>query len=428
MVLDPGHFHAGLVQKTMYEEVDSVVQVFAPDGPDVQNYLDQVEAYNNRETDPTHWVIQLYKGPDFFSRMLDEGTGNVLVLAGNNRKKTEYILEAVKSGIHVLADKPMAIDTDDYERLQEAFEVAQNNGLLIYDIMTERFEITTLLQKKFSQIPGVFGDLQNGSPDDPAVIKESVHHFYKYVSGNILKRPPWFFDVRQQGEGIVDVTTHLIDLVQWACFPEQVIRYRDDIQLLNATRWPTILTPGEFQAVTRLDRFPDYLQNDRNESGQLEVYANGEINYSIKGVHARVRVTWNFKAPEEAGDAHYSIMRGTRSNLVIRQGVAEDHRPTLYIEPVEPDDVGAIESSLTRAMVDLLADYPDLELEITRKGWKIVIPESYRIGHEAHFGQVTRAFLDYLEAGRLPEWAVPNMLAKYYITTQALEIANKNTP
>jgi len=32
ITLAPGHFHAALLQKSMYEGVDSTVQVFAPDG------------------------------------------------------------------------------------------------------------------------------------------------------------------------------------------------------------------------------------------------------------------------------------------------------------------------------------------------------------------------------------------------------------
>ena len=42
-----------------------------------------------------------------------------------------------------------------------------------------------------------------------------------------------------------------------------------------------------------------------------------EIDYRIKGVHAKVRVLWNFEAPDGAGDAHYSIMRGSKANLLI---------------------------------------------------------------------------------------------------------------
>ena len=51
--------------------------------------------------------------------------------------------------------------------LEEAFATAEENGVLLYDIMTERHEITTMLQKELSQIPEVFGELQTGTPEDP---------------------------------------------------------------------------------------------------------------------------------------------------------------------------------------------------------------------------------------------------------------------
>jgi Fe-S cluster assembly scaffold protein SufB len=55
----------------------------------------------------------------------------------------------------------------------------------------------------------------------------------------------------------------------------------------------------------------------------------------------------------------------------------------------------------------------------------VLIPEESHIGHEAHFRKVMEAYLRYLAKGGLPEWEVPNMLAKYYITTQALELARQ---
>ena len=67
----------------------------------------------------------------------------------------------------------------------------------------------------------------------------------------------------------------------------------------------------------------DFLRKDVQRDGSLHAYANGEIDYRIKGVHAKVRVLWNFEAPEGAGDTHYSVMRGSKANLVIRQGAAE---------------------------------------------------------------------------------------------------------
>lgn len=424
LTLDPGHFHAALVQKAMYPGVDSIVHVYAPAGADLQWHLDRINGYNNRAENPTRWKEEVYTGDDFMEKMLQEKKGNVVIMAGNNRKKTEYILKAIETGFNVLADKPMAIDTKNFEVLKNAFTVAAKNNILLYDIMTERFEITTMLQREFSLLPEVFGQLEKGTADNPAITKESVHHFYKYVSGNILTRPPWFMDVTQEGEGIVDVTTHLVDLVQWECFPGQVINYEKDIQLSSARRWPTDMTLSQFNAVTKLNGFPDYLKKDVVNDSILKVYSNGEINYQVRGVHAKVSVIWAYKAPEGTGDTHYSIMRGTKANLVIRQVAEQKYKPVLYIEPVNKKD-----SSFAKTLIDQLqsiqSKYPGIELTKTSSGWEVTIPEKYKEGHEAHFARVTEKFLEYLKAGKLPAWEVPNMIAKYYTTTNALELALK---
>jgi len=418
--LDPGHFHAALVQKTMYDQVSPTVYVYAPQGPDLQDHLNRIQGFNTRAANPTAWVEKVYTGPDFLERMIQESPGNVVVISGNNARKTDYILSAVQAGLHVLADKPMVISPEKFPLLEEAFETARNKGVLLYDIMTERHEITTILQKELAQIPEVFGDLEKGTPEDPAVTKESVHHFFKSVAGSPLVRPGWFFDVRQQGEGIVDVSTHLVDLIQWECFPEQIL-HKTDVKVLAAKRWPTALTLGQFQEVTGLKAFPAFL-NEAVEDGQLKVYSNGQMTYTLKGVHARVSVTWNYRAPEGAGDTHRSILRGTRSSLVIRQDKEERYQPTLYVEARAGRDIAA---SLKKAVAETLqALYPGIGLQPLSEGrWRIEIPERFRVGHEAHFGRVMERFLQYLAQGKLPDWEVPNMIAKYYTTTEALRMA-----
>ena len=424
VTLDPGHFHAALVQKTMFPGVDSNVYVYAPAGPDLDQHLKRIEGFNTRAENPTHWNEIVYTGPDFFQKMIDEKKGNVVVMAGNNQKKTEYIFKTIDAGMNVLADKPMAINKEGFELLKQAFDKAKEKNVLLYDIMTERFEINTMLQKEFSLIKSVFGELEKGTPENPAVTKESVHHFYKSVAGSILQRPAWFFDVTQQGEGIVDVTTHLVDMIQWECFPDQIIDYTKDVEIVSAKRWPTPMTLSEFTDVTKMTAFPDYLQKDV-ANNQLNVFSNGEINYKLKGVHAKASVIWAYKAPEGTGDTHYSIMRGTRSNLVIRQGKEQDFKPTFYIEPVKKGDP-TFEKDLTEALKGVQAKFAGIDVKKTANGWQVVVPESYNVGHEAHFGQVTEKYLQYLKEGKLPDWEVPNMLTKYYITTTALEMANKN--
>ena len=423
ITVDPGHFHAALVQKIMYDQVSPEVHVYAPEGPDVQQHLDRISSFNSRSENPTTWNEVVYKGDDFFEKMLADKPGNVVVLSGNNRKKAEYIIKSINAGLNVLADKPMIISPEDFPKLEEVLGVAQGKGILLYDIMTERYEVTTILQKLLSQKEEIFGKLINGSKEDPAVTKVSVHHFSKIVSGTPLIRPAWFFDVEQQGEGIVDVTTHLVDLIQWECFPEQILS-PGDIIMVEARRWPTIISKDQFKGVTGLDKFPDYLQKDVKD-GALNVFANGEMIYQVKGIWAKVSVEWKYEAPPGGGDTHYSVMHGTQCDLVIKQGADENFVPTLYLENVKGISVNDFTDNLKKSLVTLT--YNNLQIEkVNNNTLKIIIPAEYRVGHEEHFAQVTAKFLEYLKAGILPDWEVPGMITKYYTTTSALKKAGEN--
>lgn len=421
ITLDPGHFHSALIQKSMYDEIDSLVHVYAPEGQELTSHLNLVESYNTREENPTSWKENVYTGADYLDKMIQDKAGNVVVIAGNNKLKTDYISRSVEAGLNVLADKPMAIDTEGFQKLVKAFETAEKNKVLLYDIMTERFEINSILQKEFAHLPA-FGELEKGSPENPSVTKVSVHHFFKNVSGKPLVRPAWFFDVKQQGEGITDITTHLVDLVQWEVFPEQILDYKKDVEIVSAKRWPTTLTAEQFEKVTLKKEYPDYLKADVKD-GILSSYSNGEINYRLKGIHAKISVTWDFQAPEGTGDTHFSVMRGTRSSAVIKQGKEQNFKPVLYIEPAKGIDITAYEKDLMADLKQINLKYPGVELKKIATGWEVIIPEKYKVGHEDHFAQVTQKYLQCLKDGKLPDWEVPNMIAKYYTTTKAREVA-----
>jgi hypothetical protein len=172
-----------------------------------------------------------------------------------------------------------------------------------------------------------------------------------------------------------------------------------------------------------LDQYPEYLKAAIKDE-KLNVFANGEILYKIKGAVAKVSVVWNYKAPPGSGDTHYSFMRGSLSSLEIRQGAEEKNDPTLYINANDGPDLNLFAINLEKAVKSL----PQAGLTIknvNKNTWKIVIPEALKVGHEAHFAQVTEKYLEYLKAGKLPEWEVPNMITKYYITTLALKLAKE---
>lgn len=420
ITLDPGHFHAALVQKFMYDEVSPDVHLYAPRGTDYLQHLERIKAYNTRSDNPASWNEIVYTGPDFLEKMITEKAGNVVVIAGNNRLKAEYITRSINAGLNVLADKPMIINPGDFKALRTAFDSAASKGVLLFDIMTERYEVTTMLQKMLSQNPDIFGTLKDGTPEEPAVTKVSVHHFSKLVSGKPLQRPQWYFDVCQQGEGIVDVTTHLVDLVQWECFSDQLLD-TSDIAIVNARRWATDLTLNEFSKVTGATQFPEFL-NENIKDGKLEVFSNGEILYLIKGKYAKVSVEWKFEAPEGGGDTHYSIMHGTKCDLIIKQGAEEHYRPELYIENIKGKETDNFTDKLKEVLKSLPLD--SLDVEKTSSGsLKIIIPHKYRVSHEEHFSQVMHRFLGYLKDGKIPEWEINAMITKYYTTTSALRFA-----
>ena len=177
ITLEPGHFHAALVQATDYPQVDPVVNVYAPAGAELDLHLKRLEGYNTRADKPTHWQEEIHTGPDFLQRMLDEKKGNLVIISGNNSRKADYILRSVQAGYNVLSDKPMVIVPADFDKLKQAFAEAEKRGVLLYDIMTERYETSTILQRELSRMPGIFGSLEQGTREQPAITKESVHHY-----------------------------------------------------------------------------------------------------------------------------------------------------------------------------------------------------------------------------------------------------------
>lgn len=425
MTLEPGHFHAALVQKEMYPGVSPRVNVYAPLGFDLREHLKRIEGFNARAENPTKWELEIHTDADSLARMLKDRPGNVVVISGRNRGKIDRIKASVEAGLNVLVDKPWIIRAEDFPKLEATFAAAKEKKLIAYDIMTERYEITTMLQKELIHAPDVFGEILPGSESDPSVYIESIHHLLKLVAGNPNIRPAWFFDVAQQGEGVADVGTHLVDLIQWMLFPEQPIDYRKDIDVKSGRRWPTVLTLDQFKRVTNEPQFPAYL-NANVKDGKLDYFCNGSMVYALRGVHSKLDVIWNYEAPAGGGDTHVAIFKGSKSRLEIRQGKQENWKPELYVIPNQPAAKAEIMAALQKKVAALQEKYPGVAVAEKGPGLWVTIPDKYRDGHEAHFAEVARRFFAYLRNPEsIPAWEAANMLAKYYTTTKGLELGYK---
>ena len=417
VVIDPGHFHATLVQQEMYPGLSPLVRVHAPLGPDLIDYLSRIARYNQRPQGATDWRFDVHAGPDFLDRMRDEPPGGVAIFSGRNRSKIERIIAALETGLHVLADKPVIIEAADLTRLDTALSLAQERGLVLADMMTGRHNTLVRLLQALRSDPEVFGDPVPGTRDEPGVLLGGVHYLRKVVAGLPNPRPAWYFDITEQGEGLADTGVHLVDRVHETLFPEQPLDWQRDIEILAASRWPTLVNLAQFRELTGESGWPDdlapWIRRD-----VLEYFCNGRVDYRVRGNHVRLEVRWDWQA-EQGDDTHHALYRGTRCRLAVRQGPAERFRPELYVLP--DSDIGA---ALQRRIAALQPNYPGIAVEALGSEWRIAIPDALRIGHDAAFAAFTRRFLAYVaDPASLPARERSNLLAKYRVTTGAVALS-----
>jgi predicted dehydrogenase len=428
MTLDPGHFHAALIQRESYPNVASRVDVYAPLGQDLIDHLARVARFNGRADHPTAWRLEVHAGPDFLARMKQEKPGNVVVISGRNRGKIDYIQTSVAAGFNALVDKPWILASNELGKLKDTLDLADRKGRIALDIMTERFEITSSLQRELVNDPAVFGEILVGSPDKPAVYMESVHHLMKVVSGVPNIRPAWFFDGAQQGEGFNDIGTHLTDLVHWTLFPDKALDYQKDIQILSAQRWPTVIPLAGFQRVTGEKAFPAFLAKDV-KNGSLEYFANTVCTYKVRGIHTSLNVIWDWEAPPGGGDTHFAFYRGSKARVEVRQGKSQRWRTELYVIPADPARKQEVMAAVGKRLTALSQAHPGLAIDEQGGEIHVSIPDAFRTTHEEHFGQVARRFFGFLAKPRsLPAWEKPNMLAKYWVTTKGTELSRQSPP
>ena len=105
---------------------------------------DMIRDFNARKDNPTRWNLHVYKGEDSVDALLRDKKADIAILAGRNDTKIRNIERVNRAGIRIFADKPWATDEKSLGFLKDAMRPERP---LTADIMTERFEITTVLQK-----------------------------------------------------------------------------------------------------------------------------------------------------------------------------------------------------------------------------------------------------------------------------------------
>ena len=391
VVLNPGHFHAALTLRESHPRLNDDVYVYTEDGPDADRFLRIVQSFNERARAPTRWKLHAYRGRDYLERLQAQRPGEVVIVAGRNDTKMTSINRLHTSGFSVLGDKPWIIGSEGLAMLRDTVGAPP----LAMDIMTERHDIANRVQKAFTERPEVFGSFRT-SGSEPAIHMQSVHHLYKVVNQQPLVRPAWYFDIAVQGEGITDVTTHLVDLVQWMTGGGKPFHYDWDVELLSAKQWPTEVPRDVFARITGLQDFPRALR-DAVADGALRYLCNAEVSYRLRGIPVKLESLWRLAIPAGGGDTHYAIARGTKADLVVEQRTGDRLPDRAYRPPGgwrRPlcTDTGQRGGSASRGV-------PGLELEPAGGAFRIAIPAALRTTHEEHFAAVLEEFLGCVDRG-----------------------------
>lgn len=425
IILDPGHFHAALLQKQMYATIDSNVYVYAPETSDADVYFNLVKQYNTRQLNPTRWNLHLYRGNDYFEKLLEQKNGNLVIVSGNNSRKIEYLKNLIQAGFNVFADKPLVIKPEDYDTLEKIVDEAKTKGIVLNDIMTSRYDPINIIEKVLMQNKDLFGELMEGTREQPSVEKESVHYFSKIVSGKYLNRPAWFFDTNQQGEGIIDVSTHLLDLAYWECFPSNFLKDRSQIKMLSARRWPTRIDFTEFSHMTKTDTIPRFLKKDV-KGNSLVVYANGAFQVEARGINIKITVRWDVKDTGKPEALFKSVLHGTKATISIVNMNNLSSGPVLSITPESKFDSTDFEKQLNLTLSKLSETYKGISAVNNNGSWVINIPPAFQINEEEQFALAVNDFLNSVRRHELSSADEALLLGKYYTLSLALKTALKD--
>ena len=421
MTLAPGHFHAALVQKSAHPAVHRRAYVYAPLDADLVAHLDRLAAFNARPADPTAWELDVRAGADYLARFLREQPGNAVVLSGKNRPKIDLMAAAVANGLAVLADKPWVVEAADFPKLEAVFRDAAAREVFVWDVLTERHEVTNRLQRELVRDPAVFGTWQAGSPAVPALALESVHHLKKAVAGRPLRRPWWWFDPAVSGDALADVGTHLADLALWLVAPDEAVDHTRDVAVLAAARRPLVLTPGQFTELTGLPAYPPELAP--RADGNLDYAGNTAVTFALRGVHVKLTTRWEYESA--GGDTHAAVARGTGATVAVRQ--VPGGSPEVFVAAA--GDHRRVGRALREKCAGWQREFPGVGVEDRGNEMRLIVPAALRTTHEDHFAAVLDEFVRYFHTPRaVAPWERPNALARYFITTQGVELARLPNP
>ena len=420
MFFQPGHFHAALLLKSPNERIAADVHVYATAGDEREAFVGLIDAFNANTGHPTHWRVHIHDAPSeqaALDALIEERRGQAVVLAGRNDSKLRTIARLHAHGFWVIADKPWVANEQAASDLDEACK----GSPLAMDIMPDRHEFLARVRKQVVSSEELFGEFVTDDAQGPAIELSSTHHLYKIVNGRPLRRPAWYYDVRIQGDGVVDGHSHLTDQAQWLVGATHVYDFDKDVRINDVRRWATLVPLELFQDSTGLTTWPDLLRPQVRDD-VLHYACNAELRYELCGINVRQFSDWGQREPAGGGDLHGAVIRGSRAVLSVEHGAHTAYVPQVYLHPRDGVSLHAV---LDTALQDWQPMFPGLAVEAVAQGFRFVAPQVLHSTHESHFAKALAEFLDYMDSGHWPADLQARIRTRHLLLTDALIHANQ---
>ena len=131
-----------------------------------------------------------------------------------------------------------------------------------------------------------------------------------------------------------------------------------------------------------------------------------------------MNVEWRPSTPKGGNDIRTAYAEGDKSIVFIDQAFGRN-KPRLCIEKRNNISDKNFKEQLDKSFTLLQKDFPGISWSQEGKFVQVNLPAELELKRDITF----KVFSDYLLNHSLPKWEVPNTIAKYFITTTALEMA-----
>lgn len=155
------------------------------------------------EADPSARQAAVQRGVDCryesFESLLNDPTVEAVALGGCYADRGGMAIQALCSGKHVIADKPLCTSLEELDAIEK---LAKERNLLVSCMFTMRFEKKIRAVKALAE-SGALGEINN--------VYFGGQHPLQYG-----RRPMWYFEAGKHGGVINDIAIHGIDVLRYA--------------------------------------------------------------------------------------------------------------------------------------------------------------------------------------------------------------------